>query len=91
MHWIDLLIVATIAWFTFRAFTTGLIREVVVDPTRRYFDTNVGPHHHFFLEQDGSLQDIPGEHISVDGVPVAPQGTEVERVDVIVRIRRQMP
>jgi Fur family transcriptional regulator, iron response regulator len=68
--------------------SAGLIREVVVDPTRRYFDTNVGPHHHFFLEQDGTLQDIPGEHIAVDGVPAAPSGTEIERVDVVVRVRR---
>lgn len=66
----------------------GLLRQVVVDASRSYFDTNVGDHQHFFVEDEGLLIDIPGEEISVSGVPAAPEGLTVERVDVVVRVRR---
>ncbi len=64
----------------------GLLREVVVEPGRSYFDTNVSDHHHFYLEDRGELQDIPGEHIHLESLPTAPQGTRVARVDVIIRL-----
>ncbi len=67
----------------------GLLRQVVVDASRTYFDTNVGDHQHFFLENEGLLIDIPGEEISISGVPAAPLGMSVDRVDVVVRVRRQ--
>jgi Fur family iron response transcriptional regulator len=66
----------------------GLLRQVVVDASRSYFDTNVGDHQHFFLENEGLLIDIPGEHIQVAGVPQPPAGMRVERVDVVVRVKR---
>ena len=66
----------------------GLLRQVVVDASRSYFDTNVGDHQHFFVENEGLLIDIPGEEISVSGVPAAPPGLAVERVDVVVRVKR---
>jgi Fur family iron response transcriptional regulator len=66
----------------------GLLRQVVVDASRSYFDTNVGDHQHFFLEDEGMLIDIPGESISVSGVPDAPAGLTVDRVDVVVRVKR---
>jgi Fur family iron response transcriptional regulator len=68
----------------------GLLREVVVEPGRSYFDTNNNDHHHFFCESTGMLQDIPGEAVSVGQLPHAPAGTEIKRVDVIIRIRRQV-
>jgi Fe2+/Zn2+ uptake regulation proteins len=72
---------------TLNQFTeAGLLREVVVDPTRSYFDTNIGDHHHFFFEDTGELQDIPGDQIHVTSLPAAPAGTSVRRVDVIVRL-----
>src|SRR5258708_5320180 len=75
---------------TLHQFTTaGLLREVVVEPGRSYFDTNVDDHHHFFCESTGMLQDIPGEAVSVGQLPYAPAGTQIKRVDVIIRIRRQ--
>lgn len=75
---------------TLHQFTgAGLLREVVVEPGRSYFDTNVDDHHHFFCESTGALQDIPGAAISVGQLPHAPPGTEVSRVDVIIRVRRQ--
>lgn len=63
-----------------------LLREVVVNSGRSYFDTNVTDHHHFFFEDSGRLQDIPGEHIDVTGLPAPPDGTQVRRVDVIIRV-----
>jgi Fur family transcriptional regulator, iron response regulator len=72
---------------TLNQFTeAGLLREVVVDSGRSYFDTNVTDHHHFFFEESGSLQDIPGDKVRVSEVPDAPEGTQVRRVDVIVRV-----
>jgi Fur family iron response transcriptional regulator len=73
---------------TLNQFTgAGLMREVVVEPGRSYFDTNTTDHHHFFHEDTAQLQDIPGDAISVGKVPEPPAGTRVERVDIIVRIR----
>jgi Fur family transcriptional regulator, iron response regulator len=64
----------------------GLLREVVVDPGRSYFDTNVSDHHHFFHEETGHLQDIPGERLGVAELPAPPAGTQIRRVDVIIRV-----
>jgi Fur family iron response transcriptional regulator len=73
---------------TLHQFTeAGLLRQVAVDASRSYFDTNIGNHQHFYCEDDGQLIDIPGEYIEVLGVPAAPTGMEVDRVDVVVRVR----
>ena len=73
---------------TLHQFTeAGLLREVVVEPGRSYFDTNTTDHHHFFCEANGRLQDIPGENVVVSGFPLPPLGTEICRVDVIIRVR----
>jgi Fur family iron response transcriptional regulator len=75
---------------TLHQFTEGgLLREVVVEPGRSYFDTNIDDHHHFFCESTGMLQDIPGTAVVVGDLPHAPAGTEISRVDVIIRVRRQ--
>jgi Fur family transcriptional regulator, iron response regulator len=81
---------------TLHQFTeAGLLREVVLEPGRSYFDTNTADHHHFFCEANGMLQDIPALGITVSGLPAAPAGTEIRRVDVIVRVgpegRRSSP
>jgi Fur family iron response transcriptional regulator len=64
----------------------GLLREIVVDSQRSYFDTNTGDHHHFFFEDSGRLEDIVGDHILVGQLPEPPEGAAIERVDVIVRL-----
>jgi Fur family iron response transcriptional regulator len=64
----------------------GLLREVVVNPGRSYFDTNVSDHHHFFFEESGQLVDIPGDRIGVTNLPTPPEGTAIRRVDVIIRV-----
>ena len=72
---------------TLHQFTdAGLLREVVVEPGRSYFDTNVSDHHHFFFEDTGILQDIQGDLVRLALLPAAPHGTSVRRVDVIVRL-----
>jgi Fur family transcriptional regulator, iron response regulator len=73
---------------TLHQFTTaGLLREVVVDPGRSYFDSNIEDHHHFFCEATGLLRDIPARDLMVVGLPLPPCGTEIGRVEVIVRVR----
>jgi Fur family transcriptional regulator, iron response regulator len=73
---------------TLHQFTqAGLLSQVAVDATRSYFDTNTGSHQHFYVEDDGKLIDIPGERVAVSGLPPAPKGMKVDRVDVVVRIR----
>src|SRR5438477_11747846 len=75
---------------TLHQFTdAGMLREVVVEPGRSYFDTNVDDHHHFFCESSGMLQDIPSELVSVGNLPPPPAGAEIRRVDVIIRIRQE--
>jgi Fur family iron response transcriptional regulator len=73
---------------TLHQFTqAGLLNEIAVDGSRTYFDTNTSPHHHFLVEETSALFDIPGG-VSVAGLPVPPDGTEIARVDVIVRLRK---
>ena len=77
---------------TLNQFTAvGLLREVVVAPGRSYFDTNINDHHHFFYEDDGALEDIPGEAVTLAKLPEPPAGAMVQRVDVVVRLRRDEP
>ncbi len=74
---------------TLHQFTeAGLLREVAVDGSRTYFDTNTGEHHHFFVEDDNAVIDIPDGQMGVGRVPEPPPGYEVTRVDVVVRLRR---
>lgn len=73
---------------TLHQFTTaGLLREIVVDAGRSYFDTYTTAHHHFFDEQSGTLTDVPDGQLEVTGLPIPPVGSEVESVNVVVRIR----
>jgi Fur family iron response transcriptional regulator len=75
---------------TLHQFTdAGLLRQVAIDGSKAYFDTNVSEHHHFFLEDDDSLLDIPGAEVVVGKTPTAPEGYEVARVDIVVRLRKK--
>ena len=74
---------------TLHQFTqVGLLRQLAVDGSKSYFDTNVTEHHHFFVEGDEQLIDVPVD-IAVGDLPNAPEGMEIARVDVIVRLRRK--
>lgn len=74
---------------TLHQFTTaGLLREIVVDSQRSYFDTNISDHHHFFFEDSNRLDDIPGDEVVVSAMPAPPPGTKVKRVDIVVRLEK---
>nr|WP_280176743.1 Fur family transcriptional regulator [Rhodoplanes serenus] len=73
---------------TLHQFTeVGLLRQVAVDGSKTYFDTNVSEHHHFFLEDKNALVDIPPVETAIGALPALPEGYEVERVDVVVRLK----
>jgi Fur family transcriptional regulator, iron response regulator len=75
---------------TLHQFTeVGLLRQVAVDGSKAYFDTNVSAHHHFFVEDDDALLDIPGADVVLGATPTPPEGYEIARVDVVVRLRRK--
>ena len=75
---------------TLHQFTdVGLLRQVAVDGSKTYFDTNTTAHHHFFVEGDNALVDIPGAEEIVSNMPAAPAGYEIARIDVVVRLRKK--
>ena len=75
---------------TLHQFTeVGLLRQVAADGSKAYFDTNTATHHHFFIEGADELLDIPGADVVVGRTPVPPEGFEITRVDVVVRLRRK--
>ena len=65
----------------------GIVREVMVDPTRKFYDSTTHPHHHFYNVDTGELHDIPEDHIRFSELPSMPQGTRSESIDVLIRIR----
>ena len=74
---------------TLHQFTqAGLLRQLLVDGSRTYFDTNTTEHHHYFEAANGVLEDIPGPDVRVVGMPPPPQGMRVERVDVVVQLAK---
>lgn len=65
----------------------GLIREVIVDPKRVFYDPNTQPHHHLYNVDTGEITDIPAADLAVSGLPELPPGMVTEGVDIVVRIR----
>ena len=77
---------------TLHQFTeAGLLRQVAIDSSKSYFDTNNTEHHHYYLEDRHELMDIPPTDVAVGEVPAPPAGYEVVRIDVVVRLRRKTP
>lgn len=66
----------------------GLLRELAIEGSKAYFDTNISNHNHFLLEPNGELMDIPGDAISVEGLPEPPEGMKITHVDVVVRLAK---
>jgi Fur family iron response transcriptional regulator len=66
----------------------GLLREVAVDASRSYFDTDTSDHHHFYIEDEQRVIDIPANSIVIQGLPEPPAGMQVTHVDVVVRVRK---
>ena len=65
----------------------GLVKEVIVDPTKVFYDSNISKHYHFFNTDTGHLTDIPVDAIHIDKLPELPEGTESSGLEVIVRIK----
>ena len=75
---------------TLNQFTgAGLLREVAIEGHKIYFDTNTSSHYHYYIEHEGRLTDIPTDDVKVVGLPEAPDGMRIKRVDVIIRLSRQ--
>lgn len=73
---------------TLHQFTeAGLIRVLAVESAKTYFDTNVSDHHHFFIEGENEVLDIPISNIEIGNLPEPPEGMEIAHVDVIIRLR----
>ena len=74
---------------TLRAFCeAGIMHEITVDAGRSYFDTRMDDHPHFFWEDENRISDAPNEELELARVPKAPEGAEVTRVDVVIRVRK---
>jgi Fur family transcriptional regulator, iron response regulator len=66
----------------------GLIREVIVDPSKVFYDPNTGPHHHLYEVDSGRLTDIDADNVRIEGLPELPKGVETVGIDLIVRVKR---
>ena len=77
---------------TLNQFTrAGLLRELILSPGCSYFDTNTDDHHHFFFEDSGKLADVPYSDVVLSNLPAAPEGSQVSRVDVVIRLSGERP
>ncbi|MGV6840501.1 MAG: iron response transcriptional regulator IrrA [Planktomarina sp.] len=75
---------------TLRAFSdAGLVREIIVDGSKSYFDTNMSDHPHFYWEDTAELSDAPADQLQISSLPDAPEGAEIAKVDVVLRLRRK--
>ena len=66
----------------------GLIREILVDGTKSYFDTRIDDHPHFYWEDESILTDAPNNELEITKLPNGPKGTKVSKVDVVIRLRK---
>jgi Fur family iron response transcriptional regulator len=67
----------------------GLVKEVMVDPIRKFYDSSTHPHHHFYNVDTGELSDIPGSMVNFKELPQMPEGTRRESVEVLIKVRNQ--
>jgi len=75
---------------TLKAFCdAGLMQEVTVDGSRSYFDTRMDDHPHFFMEDVGHLTDAPKSGLEIKALPDVPEGYEIAKVDVVIRLRKK--
>ncbi len=67
----------------------GLVKDLNVDSSRKFYDSTTHAHHHFFHVESGKLTDIPDSQVSINGLPPLPKGTEQESVEVLIRVRNK--
>lgn len=69
----------------------GLLREIAIDGSKAYFDTNTSNHNHFLIETEGRLIDIPDSTITIDRIPEPPEGMRISHIDVVIRLVPKRP
>jgi|TARA_B100001059_G_scaffold18382_1_gene15055 Fur family iron response transcriptional regulator len=69
--------------------SAGLLRQVIVEPGKVYFDTNTEPHHHFYIEDDGELLDVERNEVKISTLPEIPKNCNIQEMDVIIRLRKK--
>ncbi|MDH3712348.1 MAG: transcriptional repressor [Gammaproteobacteria bacterium] len=67
--------------------STGLLREVLIEPERVFYDSNMQPHHHIYNLDTGELSDVQAVNVQVQRLPALPEGTEVDSLEVVIRVR----
>lgn len=67
----------------------GMIREVIVDPSKVFYDPNIKPHHHLYEADSGELTDIDAHQVRIEGLPRLPENMETEGIDLIIRVRKK--
>jgi Fur family iron response transcriptional regulator len=65
----------------------GLVRELIVDPNKVFYDSNTSVHHHFYDVSSGEITDIPAAGVRIDGLPPLPAGMVTAGIDIVVRTR----
>ena len=65
----------------------GIVKEIMVDPIRKFYDSTTTPHHHFYNLDTGELRDISHDEIDFDKLPEIPEGTKLDGVEVLIRVR----
>jgi Fur family iron response transcriptional regulator len=65
----------------------GLVRELIVDPSKVFYDSNTSAHHHFYNVASGEITDIPAAGVRIDGLPPVPAGMVTDGIDIVVRTR----
>jgi len=68
---------------------TGLVKEINVANSRRFYDSTTHAHHHFYHVETGELTDIPVEGVQMLELPPLPEGTEADGVEVLIRVRNK--
>ena len=67
----------------------GIVRELIVDGVCSFYDSNTKAHHHFYDTDKSELIDFPSDDTQIQNLPELPPGTEMDRVDLVIRLRRQ--
>ncbi|MFO8002747.1 Fur family transcriptional regulator [Thioalkalivibrio sp.] len=70
---------------------TGLVREVIIDSTKRFYDSNPDPHHHLFHTDSGRLEDVAPAQVKISDLPGLSSAVEVLGVDVVIRVGPRRP
>jgi len=67
----------------------GLIREVIIDSGKVFYDSNTDVHHHIYNEDTGMLLDVAADKMVIENLPAIPANTETTGIDVIIRVKNK--